>query len=295
MYLFDTDPGIDDAIAFLLALGDGADIAGFCTVAGNVAEDVASANAAAVLAAAGRDLPVHRGAPRPILRELATAQRVHGQDGLGGALPRVPAPPGEPRAVAQLLAFSDTLVAIGPLTNVATAVLCDRDWPRRVRRLVVMGGSLAAGGNMSAAAEFNFHCDPEAAEIVLSAGFPEILLVPLDCRRDVRFTPEHLERLRGMRSPLARLAARLVAPWHDRIERGGVAIYDAVAWMAARHPEIFTWEPTHVRVDIARGLAYGASVPDRRAEAPPPNVQAYQGVDAPRYWEGFFSALTGSE
>ncbi len=291
MYLFDTDPGIDDAVAFLLALGAGAEVAGFCTVAGNVPEPVAAANTAALLAAAGRDLPVHRGAPRPILRELETAQRVHGEDGLGGALPRVPAPEGGPRAVERLLAFTGTLVAIGPLTNVATAVLCDRGWPRRVPRLVVMGGALAAGGNMSAAAEFNFHCDPEAAEIVLAAGFPEVLLVPLDCRRDLSFGPQHRDRLRGMHSPLAALAERLLAGWHGRIAAGGVTIYDAVAWMAASHPDLFTWEDLHVRVDTARGLAYGASIADRRAAAPPPNVRVYAGVDAARYWEGFFASL----
>ena len=291
-YLFDTDPGIDDAIAHLLALGEGVDLAGFCTVAGNVPEPVAAASLASVLRAAGReDLPVHRGADRALLREDVRAHDVHGEDGLGGALLRVAPRAGAQRAVDRLLSFTGTLVAIGPLTNVATAVLCDRAWPKRVRRLVVMGGALAVGGNTSAAAEFNFHCDPEAAEIVLAAGFPELLLVPLDCRDDLRFGLAEQARLAAVPGPLAAMAARLLQPWQARIDNGGVAIYDAVAWMAASHPELFQWEDAHVRVDLGRGLAYGASVVDRRRGAPPPNVRAYAGVNSATYWKRFFEAL----
>jgi purine nucleosidase len=260
-------------------------------VAGNVPEPAAAGNAASLLAAAGRRFPVHRGASQPLLRSLRTAQDVHGADGLGGALLRAELPAGSPPAVDRLRAFTDTLVAIGPLTNVATAVLCDRDWPRRVRRLVVMGGALAVGGNTTAAAEFNFRVDPEAADIVLRAGFPEILLVPLDCRRDLAFGRAEHARLQATASPLADLAQRLLQPWQGRIEAGGVAIYDAVAWMAASHPEIFRWEDLHVRVDTSGGLADGASIADRRPAAPPANVRAYAGVAATTYWDWFFEAL----
>lgn len=291
-YLFDTDPGIDDAVAITLALAGGDDVAGLCTVAGNVDEPLAAASAASLLAALGRqDVPLHRGAPLPLLRERVAATHVHGADGLGGALPRVEPPDGGPSAVERLLGFSGHLVAIGPLTNLATAVLCDRTWPARVPHLTIMGGALAARGNAGSAAEFNFFCDPEAADIVLAAGFRAISLVPLEVQDDLRMGPAELARLDGLHSRSADVVRRLLQPWRGRVTAGGAAIYDAVAWMAARHPEIFSWEEAYVRVDLGRGLGYGASLADRRPGAPAPNLRAYAGCDVPAYWERFFATL----
>jgi inosine-uridine nucleoside N-ribohydrolase len=294
-YLIDTDPGIDDAVAITLAVAGGHAVGAICTVAGNVAEEQTATNAARVLAALGAEVPICRGSPLPLLRAPLDAQGHHGADGLGGALPGArPPAPGLP-AYRRLLDFDGTVVALGPLTNVALAVLCDRTWPRRVRRLVVMGGELRVGGNVTAAAEFNFHCDPEAAAIVLAAGFPRLDLVPLDCRQELALGPEEWERLTALPGRTAGVVRRLVAFWSDRIRSGWrPALYDAVAWMAAIHPELFRWEDVRLEVDTAGGAAYGACLADRRPAAPPPNARAYAGADPGAYWDAFFAVLAAA-
>ena len=306
----DTDPGIDDALAITLAVAEGVRIRGLSSVAGNVGEDLVAANLVRLREALRSAIPsalggseIVRGATRPLLRSRMEAVDVHGADGLGGSLPGAdPAVAAAlPRGAAQrLLALAPpgsmwpgTLVALGPLTNVATAVLSDRTWPLRLSRLVVMGGSIAAGGNATPAAEFNFLADPEAAQITFTAGFPRLDLVPIDAGATLALGREQLEHLRQSPKPLAQLAARLVSYWAGRISVDGMIIYDAIAWLTVRHPELFTWRDLHVEVETTAGAGYGASFADRTYHPAPPNCRVAMGAAAEAYWNLFLSLLDG--
>src|SRR5688572_29731692 len=202
--LIDSDPGIDDALALVLALSSPeAEVIGISTVAGNVSVDQATTNVLRILAAADPPSPppVARGAAAPLTRVLVTAGHVHGDDGLGN-LDRFVEPDGRPRyprpdAVIEMrdapdliLELADRLreelvvVALGPLTNLAVALRRGRHALSRVGRIVEMGGALAVPGNVTPGAEFNFYVDPEAAAAVFEAGLP-IDLVPLDVTNQV--------------------------------------------------------------------------------------------------------------
>ncbi|NUT40093.1 MAG: nucleoside hydrolase, partial [Thermoactinospora sp.] len=180
--VIDTDTGSDDAVALLMAARDpGATIEAVTAVAGNVPLPVATRNALITLELAGSgEVPVHAGCARPLLRPLATAQHVHGADGMSGApLPDpVGAPTGE-HAVDALLRLARergpelTLVTLGPMTNVAAALVRDRHLLRRFRRTYCMAGAADACGNITASAEFNVWADPEAAAIVCDAATPD--------------------------------------------------------------------------------------------------------------------------
>ena len=189
--LIDTDPGIDDAIAILLALASPElDVAGITVVHGNVPVEACTLNALKVLDLAGRrDVPVVTGAAAPLVRQARHAEAVHGPDGLGGLFP--PPDDAHPFAAdaAAFIARSldegeepTTLIALGPLTNVATAILATPGLTERLGRIVAMGGAIRREGNVTPAAEFNIYADPEAAAIVLRSGVP-VTLVPLDATR----------------------------------------------------------------------------------------------------------------
>ena len=222
--LIDTDPGIDDALAILLALrSSDVHVEAVTTVAGNVAVDRATANARRILAVVAPVPPprLAAGAPAPLKQALVTAHQVHGQDGLGN-LERFVEPSGRPRypeptyAIEMrsgpevILEAADrwgpdlTIVALGPLTNLALALQQDPRRLGRTGRIVVMGGAIAVPGNITPAAEFNFYVDPEAAAAVLEAGLP-VELVPLDVTRRVVLAQTTLtERLHRCSDRIAR-------------------------------------------------------------------------------------------
>jgi purine nucleosidase len=192
--LIDTDPGIDDALALLLAFRSPEwRVEAVTTVAGNVPVDLATANARRLVGLAAASPVVAVGAPRPLAGPLVTAMHVHGDDGLGGlardlAESPVPVHPGDAAdlliACARRWAGELVVVALGPLTNLALALERDRAAIAGVRAVVAMGGSVGVGGNVTAAAEFNVFVDPEAAARVLTAGLP-LTLVPLDVTSQV--------------------------------------------------------------------------------------------------------------
>jgi purine nucleosidase len=216
--ILDCDPGIDDALAIVFAHGHpGLEICGITTVAGNVGLELTTANALRVAELLGLARPVTAGSPGPLLpgplRATLDARHAHGEDGLAGA--RLPPPATKPRdghAVDYILAATAaapgeiTLVATGPLTNIALAVRRDPALVGRVRDFVIMGGS-ATRGNVTPAAEFNIGADPEAAAIVFGAGW-RVTMVGLDVTLRARVRPVVLDRMRGMR----RLADDLLLP-----------------------------------------------------------------------------------
>ena len=287
--LIDTDPGIDDALAILLALASPeARIEAVTVVAGNVPVDLAVANARRILAVAAPTPmpPVIRGAEAPLKRALITAGHVHGQDGLGnldrfvnpdGRL-RYPEPPPviETRSAAEaILETVDrwgpelTVVALGPLTNLAAAAALDARRLARAGRVVVMGGAVTVPGNVTPAAEFNFFVDPEAAAQVLEAGLT-IELIPLDVTRRVVLAQTVLtERLR--RCPDDRIARFILDftlhgfAFGASQEGGGIVLHDPLAMAVALDASLVTFEPMSVEVECEGKLTRGLSLADRRA------------------------------
>ena len=291
--LIDTDPGIDDALALLLAFGaPGSTVEAITTVAGNVEVWRSTLNARRIVAAAGSAPPpvIAEGAPRPLLRPLVTAAHYHGEDGLGDVFPKEVEPPstgGEPPAVPAIVEMARrvpgtlTIVAIGPLTNIALAVERDRAAIASIARLVVMGGAVDVPGNVTPTAEFNMHVDPEAAARVLAAGLP-VELVPLDVTRRVVLRRAALEAALG-RAP--RALAEFVAAFTRfafRVDEGagerGITLHDPLAVGVALDPSFVTLEPMRLRVD-----AGGAT----RRESGPPNCRVARDVDSDRFLSFF--------
>jgi inosine-uridine nucleoside N-ribohydrolase len=287
--LIDTDPGIDDALAILLALASPeVRIETITVVAGNVPVDLAAANARRILAVAAPTPmpPVIRGAEAPLKRSLVTAGHVHGQDGLGnldrfvdrGGRLRYPEPPPtvETRSAAEaILETVDrwgpelTVVALGPLTNLAAAAALDARRLARAGRVVVMGGAVTVAGNVTPAAEFNFFVDPEAAAQVLEAGLA-VELIPLDVTRRVVLAQAVLtERLR--RCPDDRIARFILDftlhgfAFGASQEGGGIVLHDPLAMAVALDPSLVTFEPMSVEVECEGKLTRGLSLADRRA------------------------------
>jgi purine nucleosidase/pyrimidine-specific ribonucleoside hydrolase len=316
--LVDTDPGIDDALALLLALGSPeASVEAITTVAGNVAVDRSTLNALTILDVVkpGPRPPVARGADRPLARPLTSAAHVHGEDGLG-QVSGLREPDGRHRYPPPPLALSpmdgpelilDTLgrfpgelvlVAIGPLTNLARALRRDARRMAQVRRVVVMGGAVGVPGNVTPVAEFNFYVDPEAAAEVLASGLP-IELVPLDVTRHAVLARSRLEARLGQRAdPLARFirdVTRKGFEFADEVGEAGITLHDPVALAIALSPSLARFELLHVAVECQGTLTRGMSVADRRAS--PARLKAAAtcrvalGLDADRFLDLFLDRV----
>ena len=314
--LIDTDPGIDDALAILLAFGSPeVSVEAITTVAGNVEVDLATANAFRILEVARpeRRPRVARGAAAPVAGPLLTAAHVHGEDGLGN-LGGLREPDGRPRYpkqsyVVEMLDGADliletadrfagrlVIVALGPLTNVALALRRNRGHLARAARIVVMGGAVAVPGNVTAAAEFNMHVDPEAAAEVFASGLP-IELVPLDVTRRVVLTKSDLAAALERRGgATARFVEDFTAHGFDFETRrgdGGMALHDPLAVGVAVDPSLVSLEPLHVAVECEGRLTRGMTVADRRPHrpGPAPTCRAALDVDAPRFLRLFLERV----
>ncbi|TKJ20953.1 nucleoside hydrolase [Blastococcus sp. CCUG 61487] len=291
--VIDTDPGIDDALAILLALASPeVDLRLVTTVHGNVELAQTSENALRVLHLAGRsDVPVAAGARGPLVHpQPRRAGHVHGAEGLGGvALPPSPAPL-DPRpavvALAELLTSSPvpvTVAAIGPLTNLALLQAVFPEAAQRIGRLVVMGGSAARGGNITAAAEFNVWSDPEAAAVVLGGTVPTVL-VGLDVTLATVLTPDDIAGFSGS-GPTGATAAAMLQQYldHARTAYGvpGVVVHDALALAEAVAPGTLGLVRRDVVVDTGLGAGRGQTLVDRRAVSTSPTaVDVAETVDA---------------
>jgi pyrimidine-specific ribonucleoside hydrolase len=302
--VIDTDPGIDDALAILLALASPeVDLRLVTTVHGNVDLAQTTENALRVLHLAGRsDVPVAVGARAPLVHPLAQrAGHVHGAAGLGGV--ELPASPAalDPRpavvALADLLASSDepvTVCAIGPLTNIALLLAVYPEAAGRIGRLVVMGGSAGAGGNVTAAAEFNAWADPEAAQAVFASPVPTVL-VGLDVTLPTVLGEDGVARFDSA-GPLGTTAAAILRQYMDHARRSygvdGVVVHDALAVTEAVVPGTLTTVPRDVVVDTGPGPARGQTLVDRRnASGSPTAVHVAEAVDSPAAVEFLVSRL----
>lgn len=297
--LIDTDPGVDDTLAIYTALGMAElRIDAITTCAGNAPIEKVTRNAKFICRKVGfPEERIFAGSTGSGARSAV----VHGGEGLGGVVPHeAPVPVGD-RAVQAILRFlreggseQRTIVAIAPLSNIAAALRADADAFRHCTRLVVLGGTFTAPGNSGPVAEFNFHCDPEAADYVLAHCPCEIAMIPLDlCFRAVipvcRFAEVQDPSLRRFLEQLCEFYSAA-----NRSEEGieGVILYDPLAIYCAAHPERFRFEPYAVRVDCGKSFARGYVVADRRlGSKQKPNVSIALDADLQHFYKAFISGL----
>jgi len=295
--ILDCDPGIDDALAIAFAAASPEiELAGITTVAGNVGLAKTTANALAVASFVGAaDVPVTAGCAAPLLRPALDAGHVHGDSGLGGAvLPPSARLAGEEHAtdfIIDTLAAAPgeiTLVATGPLTNIALALRRQprlADW---VRDFVIMGGS-ASRGNVTPAAEFNIWADPEAAAIVFSAGWT-VRMTGLDVTLLARATAAVQRRMRVLGLLGSRLLLPALAQYRDSADTTGEPpVHDVCAIVSIADPAVFSYTSALVQVETHGALTAGMTVTDFGATAGH-NARVATGIDAGRFWETVLGA-----
>ncbi|MGH3880806.1 MAG: nucleoside hydrolase [Actinophytocola sp.] len=272
--VIDTDPGVDDALAILLAAASPElELVGLTTVFGNCAVDVATRNALVLLDVAGRaDVPVARGAADPIASPyLGPVPQVHGVDGMGDGGP-LPEPTGSPVAAsaAEFLCCTAaaspgelTILAVGPLTNLALALRLRPDLDTLVERVVVMGGNALVPGNATPAAEANMHNDPEAADIVFGARWP-VTMVGLDVTHKVNLRGADIDRITAAPTPAGRHLARALPRYRAFFEHtnglDGMYVHDPSAVAYLIDPTMFTVSEWPLRVET-QGFSRGKTWP----------------------------------
>jgi purine nucleosidase len=274
--IIDTDPGQDDAVALLMALAspDDFDILGIVAVAGNVSLAQNARNALKVVELAGRtDIKVYAGCERPMRRHLVTAEHVHGDTGLDG--PDLPPPTQQLEAqfgvdfiIDALMANEPgtiTLCTLGPLTNIAMALVRKPAIAERVNEIVMMGGGYFEGGNITPAAEFNIYVDPEAADVVLRSGIP-IVMAPLDLTHQMQSTPERLEKIRSIGNRAGNTVHAMLS-FSERFDLNkygseGAPLHDPCVIAYLLQPELFQGRHINVVVETASELTVGMTVAD---------------------------------
>ena len=287
--LIDCDPGQDDALALLLALASPElDVVGVSAVAGNQTLDKTTTNALRVLELAGRtDIPVAAGADGPLAGELVVAADAHGETGLDGVDLPPPSVEPVPEHAADFLAAKIvasetpvTLVALGPLTNVALLLDAHPEAAAALERIVLMGGAIHEG-NQTPSAEFNIWIDPEAAARVFGSGL-DVTMVGLDVTNRAVLSSADASSLRGA-GPVAEAAADMVdfylRFYNTAYEHGGAPIHDAVALAYVFRPGFLRVERRHVEVDASEGVCRGRTVVDMRRRTSLPEANTSVAVD----------------
>ncbi len=274
--IIDTDPGQDDAVAILMALASPQDfdVLGIVAVAGNVSLAQNARNALKVVELAGRtEIPVYAGCERPMRRHLVTAEYVHGDTGLDGPdlpSPRIALQPqhGVDFLIDTLMAHepaSITLCCLGPLTNIAMAMVKRPAIVERIREIVMMGGGCFEGGNVTPAAEFNIYVDPEAADVVLRSGV-HIVMAPLDLTHMMQSTHERLERIRALGNRAGQAVFEMLS-FSERFDlqkygSAGAPLHDPCVIAYLLEPGLFQGRHINVTVETASELTMGMTVAD---------------------------------
>jgi len=302
--ILDTDPGIDDALAILLAIASPElQLDGIITVHGNASVERTTINALSLLELAGRpDIPVARGFELPLVQPSLLALETHGDSGLGYAkLPEPRIKPigqhGSDFLIEQIMSNPGeiTLVAVAPLTNVAVAIRKEPRIVKALKEIIIMGGAVRHQGNSSPMAEFNVHVDPHAAHIVFHAGIPATL-VPLDVTYQCILTPEDAKRLNKIDSPITKFiydSTRFYMEFHDEYQQiDGCAINDPLAMALAFMPELCTYEEHYVDVDISGGVSMGNTFADfYKHYKKPANMKIALGVKVRDFMEMFLERM----
>ncbi len=297
--IIDCDPGVDDAIALLLAFASPElEIIGITTVAGNVSLPFTEKNARKICELAKRDdIKVYAGCPRPILRSLETARHVHGETGLQGV--ELPEPQmhlqpqhGVEFLIETLMQASEPIIlaTLGPLTNLAIALIQAPQIIPKIQEVVLMGGATSQG-NVTASAEFNLYVDPHAAHIVFTSGLP-LTMIGLDVTHKVLTTPERLQQIRAIATPVSDAAAAMLAHYgaYDVEKYGmlGSPLHDPCVIAYLIQPELFTGRDLHVAIETTSELTMGRSIVDLwRSGQQAPNARVIQQADD----EGFYGLL----
>ena len=307
--IIDTDPGIDDTAAIFLALASGElSVEAVTTVYGNGPIEACTHNALCILETAGRpDIPVYQGVGKPLLGAPQYAPHVHGRNAFGDV--DVPPPRRPPQAqhavsaiIERVLAHPGeiTLLALGPLTNVALALAMEPRLANALAELVVMGGAVLTHGNVTEVATANIYNDPEAAAIVYQAGAP-LVQVGMDVCQKIAIPEDHLQRIRHTPTPTMQLLTR-ITPYLAKsyAERGlrplgsGVHYNDVPAVVYAMAPNLFNMHEYHVRIatrdDLTRGQTV-ADVPNRWGR--PPNAKVLMGAQTGQVANLFTTRVVG--
>ncbi|MET0491684.1 MAG: nucleoside hydrolase [Actinoplanes sp.] len=301
--IVDCDPGHDDALALLLAAGDSrVRLLGVTTVAGNQTLDKTTSNALKILALAGvSDVPVAAGCARPLVGDLTVAADIHGTSGLDGPDLDVPVGPvaGVPAVELMRRLLMDatepvTLIATGPLTNVALLLRSHPEVMPRVRRIVFMGGSTERG-NTTPYGEFNIVTDPEAADIVLRSGLP-VTMVGLNVTHQALATTEIIAEFRGLGTRLGTICAELMTFFASTYLREfGFAhppVHDPIAVAAVIDPSIVRTVSAPVVVELAGAYTRGATVVDlHRRTGLASNAEVAVGLDVDAFWRLLMAAV----
>lgn len=303
--ILDCDPGHDDAVAILLALGSPAeiDLIGLTVVGGNVRLDATVLNTRKIVTLAGvNDIPVFAGCPRPMLREMVTAEHVHGETGLDSGSGQPLADPTTPLSKQHAVNFiietirsepakTITLVATGPLTNVAVAFAMAPDIIDRLADLVIMGGAGFEPGNITPAAEFNIYVDPHAARAVFESGV-QLTMFGLDVTHQMLITPDRLQAIAEKGGRVGVVVADLLDFFNQYdIEKygwNGAPLHDPCTIAYLINPSLFESRDMHVVVDTTEGPSLGRTVTDWfGATDQAPNTRVITTGDA----DAFFSLI----
>ena len=296
--IIDCDPGVDDMVAILLA-HHVAKVKGIVTVSGNVPIETTTQNALLATELLQTRTPVYKGASRPLKSEPVHSEHVHGSDGLGGAYriehQRLPEEQSGIDFLLEQTTRDDWIVALGPLTNLATVIQRDPTWIDRVRGISLMGGS-TTHGNITPTAEFNVYVDPEAAAIVFESG-ATIRMCGLNLTHQFLISDSTVRSLQGIDGDLARFVVPMFSFLIDRMHalngKRLAALHDPCAVLAATHPSMFDFEQLSVHVELGGSLTRGMTVCDQRTtrKRDQPNVQVAQSIHADAAHSLLFQSL----
>lgn len=318
--IIDTDPGIDDAMAILLALNSPElKVEALTVVPGNVDGRQGLENALKIVSLAGRcDVVVTGGARHPLNQKLITAQYWHGPNGLAGVELPASKCKADPRFGPDLIIelvhkypHEVTLIPVGPLTNIALAVSKDPSIAGLVKNIVIMGGSIT-GGNVNGAAEANIYNDPEAASIVFNAGWT-VTMIGSDVGERTLITRKHVTEMQSMHGPESDFVAKLADFYLTRSEKSGyqgAAMYDPLAVATAIDPSLVTLKDMHVDVETRGEFTRGETVANRMGSDEnnvlhgdhyeiegviplKPNARVCLASDADRFLQLFVSRIKG--
>ena len=301
--IIDTDPGQDDAVAILLALASPAeiDLLGITAVAGNVPLNLTKKNARIVCELVQKtEVKVFAGCDAPMKRPLVTAEHVHGKTGLDGpTLPDPKMPLQKQHAVDFIIETvrnnetgTITLCALGPLTNIATAIEKAPDVKEKIQEIVLMGGAYFEVGNITPTAEFNIYVDPEAAEIVFQSNI-KITVLPLDVTHKALVTKARNDAFRALNSPVGKAVAEMT-DFFERFDKekygsDGAPLHDPCVIAYLLSPDLFAGRHINVEIETQSELTLGMTVADWwKVTNRPKNAYFISDVNA----DGFFSLLT---
>lgn len=303
--IIDTDPGVDDALTFLLALASPEiKLEALTTVQGNVTIEKATRNALSVLELANAShIPVVQGCSHPLIKTPHNSgEAVHGSSGIGeSSLPEPKTQAIEGHAVDYLIERvlvepgELSIFPIGPLTNIALAIRKEPRFAKAVKELVIMGGAIRSGGNITPLAEFNIHEDPHAAHVVFNSGIP-ITLIPLDATYKCLLTSDDVERLNKIDSPIARFVRDATATYMNFYLKyegfKGCALHDPLTLAVILAPEIFSFERHYVNVDISGGVSTGKTFADfMKVAKQPENIKVALDVRGRDFVELFLERM----